>query len=303
MTCLVVGGAGFIGRFVVSELLAMGMRTIVGDVVASDAPEFRTMDVRRERSIRKALVGVDCVIDLAWSAVPASATAHPIDDVRQNVLGTLRLFSSCVAAGVRRVVFCSSGGAIYGPPRALPISEDHPTAPISSYGVTKLAAESYLRMYGHMHGLAYIILRPGNAYGEGQRTRQQQGLVAACLNAAARKGVLDVWGDGSVVRDYVHAADIARAIAMAATADAAGQVLNIGTGRGHSVNEIIAIVRTVTGLNVNVRYQPARPFDAHDNVLDSRKAEQCLGWRAEVPLARGIERQWRALIDHPSGQP
>src|SRR5262245_658106 len=112
MTCLVVGGAGFIGRFVVKALIAAGIRTIVADVVVAEGPEFRLMDLRQRPSIQEALAGVDCVIHLAWSTVPASATARPAKDLRDNVLGSLQLFSCCVAAGVRRVIFASSGGAI-----------------------------------------------------------------------------------------------------------------------------------------------------------------------------------------------
>ncbi|HUR21384.1 MAG TPA: NAD-dependent epimerase/dehydratase family protein [Vicinamibacterales bacterium] len=301
MTCLVIGGAGFIGRSVARELAAQGVPPIVADLVTTDAAPFRTIDLRRQQTIREALSGVDCVVHLAWSAVPASATARPRQDVRQNVLGSLRLFSQCGEAGVRRVVFVSSGGAVYGAPRALPISEDHPTVPISSYGVTKLASEAYLRILASSHDFEYVILRPANAYGEGQPSRQQQGLVAACLKAALEGHVLEIWGDGSVVRDYVHVDDIGRATAMAVIGRTAGHTLNIGTGVGHSVNAIVALVRSITGREVHVRRLPARSFDPHDNVLDCREAERRLGWRASISLAEGIERQWRALLAESSG--
>jgi UDP-glucose 4-epimerase len=296
MRCLVLGGAGFIGEHLVRQLQADGVSVVVGDVDVTPASHARTVDLRRRASLRAGLQGIDCVVHLAWNSVPATTATQAADDARQNLLGSLRLFDCCLAAGVRRVVFCSSGGAIYGRAQTLPIPEDHPTVPLMSYGVTKLATEGYLRFYSRSHGLDHVILRPGNAYGEGQRSRRSQGLVAACLTAAASERPVEVWGDGTVVRDYVHVADIARALSMATRTAASGETYNIGTGTGHSVNAIIDLCRQVSGRPVSVEYRAGRAFDAHDNVLDWSRARARLGWSPTVALREGIERQWRALL-------
>lgn len=304
MRCLVLGGAGFIGRHVVSELAATGHEPIVGDVVPASAGVAACLvDLGRRPTIMRALAGVECVIHLAWATNPASANARPIDDVRQNVIGSLRLFECCVDRRVRRIVFCSTGGAIYGQAQRLPIPEDHPTEPLSSYGVTKLATEVYLRSYGRLHGIEFMILRPGNAYGEGQRVGRKQGVIAACLDAIARGRTLEVWGDGTVVRDYVHVADVARALVLAAAATRHGETLNIGTGQGHSVNDIIEMSQKVAGASLAVNDQPARAFDMHDNVLDPTRASQGLAWRPRIELREGLARQWRALGQSDSEGP
>jgi UDP-glucose 4-epimerase len=303
MTCLVLGGAGFIGQHVVRQLQAEGVNAIVGDITSPSANPARTVDLRRRASLLAGLQGVDCVIHLAWSSVPATAANQAGDDVRHNLLGSLRLFDCCLAAGVRRVVFCSSGGAIYGRAQTLPISEDHPTVPLMSYGLTKQATEGYLRFYSRSRGLEHVILRPGNAYGEGQRLQRSQGLVAACLSAGESGRTLEVWGDGTVVRDYVHVADVARALTMAAQSDASGETYNIGTGTGHSVNAILDLCREISGRPIRVEYRAGRAIDAHDNVLDWSRARLRLGWSPTVALPEGIERQWRALQSQWPGTP
>ena len=297
--CLVLGGSGFIGHHAVRVLAEYGVERVVGDLVPSPEAPFVRMDLTDKVSFQQALCGIDVVVHLAWTTVPQSATDNPSQDVITNVLGSLNLFRACIAQKVRRVVFCSTGGAIYGVPHFIPISEAHPLAPTSSYGITKLTVEKYLILFSRLYGLEYMILRPGNAYGEGQTNARGQGVIAACLAAVQADQPFTVWGDGTVVRDYVHVSDIARAISLAVTTGASNHVLNIGTGRGFSVNDLIALIREATQRSVKVEYVSQRLIDAPVNVLDSSLATAILGWKPQISIQEGLLRQWCAcqLLD------
>jgi UDP-glucose 4-epimerase len=293
--CLVLGGSGFIGRHLVRDLIERGLETVVGDLVPNPDAPFVMVDYTDESSLKHALDDVEVVIQLAWTSTPQSATDNPIQDVTTNIVGSLNLFRACVAHKVRRVVFCSSGGAIYGISQQLPIVESHPLAPLSSYGITKLAVEKYLFLFSKLYGLEYMIMRPGNAYGEGQVGGPGQGVIAACMTAVRSGQRFTVWGDGSIVRDYVHVSDIAHAISLATTVAASNCTLNIGSGEGLSINDLIAMIRNVTGLAVKVDYTQKRIIDAPINILDSSLAHTTLNWRPGVAIQEGLRRQWLAL--------
>jgi len=293
--CLVLGGSGFIGRHVVRALAECGVEQVVGDLVPNPEAPFVPVDFTDEESLQQALDGIDVVVHLAWTTVPQSATDNPSQDVIANVLGSLNLFRACIAQRVRRVVFCSTGGAIYGVPHYIPISETHPVAPVSSYGITKLTVEKYLTLFSRLYGLEHVILRPGNAYGEGQKNTKGQGVIAACLAAVQADQLFTVWGDGTVVRDYVHVSDIARVVSLAVTTGASNYLLNVGTGQGLSVNDLIALIKKVAQKPLKVRYVSQRLIDVLVNILDSSLAAEILGWKPQVSIQEGLLRQWRAL--------
>ena len=293
--CLVLGGSGFIGRYTVRILAEHGVDRIVGDLTPISGVPFVKVDFANEGSLFQALSAVDVVVHLAWTTVPQSATDNPIQDVSTNVLGSLNLFKACVAQKVRRVVFCSTGGALYGNPKYIPISETHPLAPLSSYGITKLTVEKYLMLFSQVYGLEYMILRPGNAYGVGQTSAKGQGVIAACLAAVRANQPFTVWGDGSIIRDYVHVSDVARAISLAVTTSASNNVLNVGTGQGSSVNDLIARIENITRRPVKVNYISQRLIDAPVNILDSSLAAAVLHWKPQVPIEVGLLDQWNAL--------
>src|SRR5215831_4143533 len=166
--CLVLGGNGFIGRHLVRHQIKEGAPPLVADLYPNPDADFIRVDYTNPATLQNVLRGVDVVIHLAWTTTPQSGTDDPTSDVSENILGSLNLFRACVAQGVKRLVFCSSGGAVYGHAQSNPITEVHPLEPLSSYGITKLAVENYLRLFSRLHGIEYVILRPGNAYGEGQ---------------------------------------------------------------------------------------------------------------------------------------
>ncbi len=302
MIYLVIGGAGFIGRQLVEQLRESGRRVRVLDCAPQPAElpgdiEYYRGDLGDMDVMRQALDGCEIVYHLAYSVYPKTSNDNPIHDVESNVVGTLRLLDACVTAGIRRIVFSSSGGTVYGLSSTMPISETCPTNPISSYGITKLTIEKYLHLYYVLHGLDYVIIRPANAYGKGQNPDRGQGVIAAFLKRIAQGQAIEIWGDGAVIRDYVHVQDIARAFCMVANHELHHRIFNVGSGNGVSLNELVQLIRAVTGSDIEVNYNGGRPFDVPIMVLDSRRIEQEVGWVPLISLEDGISRTWRYVLD------
>jgi UDP-glucose 4-epimerase len=243
-------------------------------------------------ALRHALNGVDVVFHLIGATLPATSNADPTFDVQSNVIGTLGLLEECVSVGVSRLVFTSSGGTVYGIQQSNPIKESRPTNPICSYGITKLTVEKYLGLFHHLYGLEYVVLRCSNAYGTRQNPWGQQGAIAVFLGGVAQGNLITIWGDGTVVRDYIYVEDIIRAHVLAAQSTSDRLTLNIGSGVGHSLNQVLDLISSVAGRGVEVRYESAREADVPVNVLDPTLAKKRLGWRCEVALEEGIRRTW-----------
>lgn len=294
--CLVLGGAGFIGSHLVEALARQGRRVRIFDRPHVDRlalfPGFETFtgDFLNPRALAPALHGAEVVFHLVSTTLPKSSNDHPVYDVESNVVGTLRLIELCREHGVAKLIFVSSGGTVYGVARATPIAEDHVTEPISSYGIHKLMVEKYLALAHRLHGLDYRVVRPGNLYGPRQRLDTAQGAVAVFLDSALREQPIQIWGDGSVVRDYVYVADAVDAMLKLAAFDGAARVFNIGSGKGTSLNELVAEIGELLGRPVKVEHAASRPVDVPVSVLDSSLAERHLGWRASTPLGEGLRR-------------
>lgn len=299
MNCLVLGGNGFIGSHLVDLLLREGHGVRIYDR-ADDRfrgrlaqAEYVYGELGNQGLIRAALTDVDVVFHLISTTVPSSSNADPAFDVQSNVVDTIRVLEECVSANIRRLVFTSSGGTIYGIPQTIPIPESHPLNPICSYGVTKLAIEKYLGLFGYLYGLESVILRPSNAYGEWQNPFGQQGAVGVFLGKVSRQEPIVVWGDGSVTRDFIYVGDLVNAIYRAATVDVHEErVFNVGSGSGVSVNEILDALSDVVGWELDVRYTKARGFDVNVNVLDIFLAQKYLGWAPATDLIDGLSRTW-----------
>ncbi len=298
MRILVTGGAGFIGSHVVDAFVAAGHRVAVVDNLATGSrtrvnPEARlyVMDLR---SARLAEVfeaeRPEVVVHLAAQAAVGRSVTDPAFDASVNILGGLNLLECCRRAGVRRVVYSSSGGAGYGDTDVLPTPEDHPTLPASPYGISKIAFELYLRAWGEMFGTSGISLRYANVYGPRQDPAGEAGVVAIFCHRLLTGQRPVINGDGGQTRDYVYVEDVAAANLRALEcADVTGCV-NIGTGIETSVNELYRTLASTAAAYVRPEHDPPRPGEQRRSCLSPALAKRVLGWTPTVPLGDGLAR-------------
>ena len=303
---LIIGGSGFIGRYVVSELAAsygpQAVRLLSGHRTTG-MPKIRGLefvegDIADVEALRRAVRDISVVIHLAGDVNPARSNDDIGFDIAHNLLPTVRLLEICQESKIGRLIYESSGGAIYGNPKYTPVDEDHPTSPLNSYGVVKRASELYLTMFEKLNGFSSLALRIANPYGPGQMNIGTHGFVGTAVACALRGEPLTIWGDGLTARDFVFVEDVAKAITIAAISTVSG-VMNIGTGRATTQLEIVEIIERKTGKPVTLRFQAARSSDVRAICLDGRRAESALGWTASTALEPGIE---RTILEYRNGQ-
>ena len=303
----VIGASGFIGSHLIDSLLEQGChikaisRNLPGLIspTALDNSFFssHSVDISDYELLHELLCGVDIVIHLACSTVPKQSNLDPKLDVEVNLIGSLNILKACVARNIKRLIFISSGGTVYGTPESIPIDESHPTNPSCSYGITKLAIEKYISLYRDLYGLSGVILRLANPYGERQRLQSGQGVVPTFLYKAITRQTLEVWGDGSTVRDFLYISDVVEAIKSACDCDDSQFIFNIGSGQGTSINQLISVIQDITGLELCVDYKSSRLFDVPANVLSIDKAYKYLNWSPLVCSKDGIARFYKYLCD------
>ena len=299
MKCVLIGGAGFIGSHLAVALIARGHAVRVFDQRGRkllpafpnrEDVEWLEGDLADPRHAAHALAGCDAVYHLASATLPKTANDDPTYDLERNVLSTLRMLDLARSSGIRKVIFVSSGGTVYGVSREIPIAESHPTEPITAYGIGKLAIEKYLHLHHVLYGLDYTVLRFANPFGERQQPGSGQGAVTAFLQRALLGQPIEIWGDGSVVRDYFYVGDGADALVRALDCVADQRVINIGSGVGRDLNEIVRAIEALVGHSVERRYYPERRFDVPVNVLDISRARTHLGWVPSTPFEEGLRR-------------
>ena len=309
MKCLILGGAGFIGSHLAEGLLQAGHQVRIFDrpnvirpptLAADDRVEWLDGDFGNEEDVARVLEGCPAIFHLVCTTLPRSSNDNPIYDVQTNLIGSVRLLDLARAAAVQKVIFVSSGGTVYGRTNADPIPETHPTDPIVSYGVTKLAIEKYLHIYSALYGVDYCVLRLANPFGERQRVAAAQGAVTVFLHQALHGRTIEIWGDGTVKRDYIYIKDAIGAFLRALSYDGAQRVFNIGSGQGRSLNEILAAIEQLLGQRVARKYTAARTFDVPSNVLDISRARDLLGWAPATPFSEGLARTLRWLREESS---
>ncbi len=305
---LLLGGCGFIGRHVALLLAADGHRVTLADraPLAFALPEAAAGAVAwRELELGSAdwdalVADADVVHHYAWGSIPASANANPAGDLAANVSTTLALLEALRRRGQGRVVFSSSGGTVYGRLQEVPVPETHPMAPITAYGAGKATAELYLGLYRDMHGMDCRIARIANPYGAGQDLARGLGAVTTFLHAALSERPITIWGDGEVVRDYVHVADVARALVRLAAAPRGAEfVFNIGSGTGTSLNAIVSELERHLGRTLAVTRTATRAFDVPVSVLAVERARAVLDWAPRLSFGEGVE---RTLADLAAGE-
>ncbi|KIE44171.1 NAD-dependent epimerase/dehydratase family protein [Geobacter anodireducens] len=298
MNVLLIGGNGFIGSHLVDKLLEAGHKVRVFDKYEESyrkpLPEvdYRFGDFSNRGLLADALAGIDNVVHLISTTLPKTSNDDPVFDVQSNVVESIFLLEQCVARKIKRVIFISSGGTVYGKPETLPIGENSPTDPKCSYGITKLTIEKYLALFNLLYGLDYVVLRPSNAYGERQNPNNIQGAVTVFLSKVARGEPIEIWGDGDVVRDYIYIDDLVEGIYRAVIVNSPSRIFNLGSGTGYSLNEIVAAISRLTGRDVKAEYKPKRSFDVSRIILDISRARQELRWKPSTSLDSGIMKTW-----------
>lgn len=297
MNALVLGGNGFIGSHLVDSLLDEGhfVRVYSRSPEKYRAPlpkvDYQFGKIDDAFGIAEALTGIDIVFHLVSTTVPGTSNLDPATDIKDNLLSTIVVLEQMIKAKVWRIVFLSSGGTVYGNPKYTPINEEHPLNPICSYGVVKVAIENYLFMFQQLYGLQPIILRASNPFGTRQGHTGVQGLVSTFLNAIYNNTPLKVWGDGTVVRDYMYVTDLAKLCLIAGKSKVTG-IYNVGYGTGLSVNQIIQRIISVLGKTPEIEYFHKRDFDVKEIVLDISKCKETFDWTPDVSIEAGISKCW-----------
>lgn len=303
MTTLVAGGSGFLGRNLIRALLARGetVRALhYRPVPPFEAPglTWTRFGLGEPADWPALLEGVSLLYHLAWSTLPQASHEDPVSDAA-NITGTLAMLEAVRRTPVGRVVFISSGGTVYGAVPSGSALEDHPKAPLSPYGVSKLATEQYLEFYARQWGVQSVIARLSNPFGPDQELGRNFGVVATFVAQALEGQPCIIYGDGKVERDFLYVDDAIAALVAAGTHEKASGVYNIGSGEGRSIADVVGAIGASIGRKLAVVHAPARPFDPPRTVLNAARAEAELGWRPQISFATGLQRVIDAYRDDP----
>ena len=289
-----LGGNGFIGSHLVDLVRRHGHCVRVFDRhperyrAPLDGVEYVFGDFGNREEVSAALEGIDLVYHLVGDTLPQSLKRRSGRRRAGKRPPGIALLEECVARGVSKVLFVSSGGTVYGIPQTLPVHEDSPTWPICSYGVTKLCLERYFALFHHLHGLEYAVVRPSNAFGPRQNPEAMQGVISVFMGRILEGRGITIWGDGSVVRDYLFVQDLVEGIYSASVATAEHRVFNLGSGQGIALNELVAAIDGQLAGRTNVEYAPKRVCDVPAIYLDVTRARDELAWQPRTSLEDGI---------------
>jgi UDP-glucose 4-epimerase len=295
MRVLVLGGSGFLGSHIVDKFLSERHDVAVYDLYperfrrSPTGIKFYTGDFGNVGALDELIAtGFDAVIHCVSTTTPKSSNESPEFDIQSNVIGTLYLLDICVKHKVGKLVFMSSGGTVYGDIGDIAmVDETHAVRPMCSYGVSKLTIEHYLDVYKHLRGLDYVALRLSNPYGERQSPLRALGALTVFLHRTLNRQNIEIWGDGTVTRDFIYVGDVASAVYLATVNPVSG-VFNVGTGTGLSLREILRHIATAVGREPSVSWMPSRSFDVPRIVLDAGKLHRTTGWDVGTDLPDGV---------------
>lgn len=303
MKVCVFGGCGFLGDDLVKYLKTSCQDIIVCDL--HDTREFSSMegvtfhqvDLQEPDTYRKIVGECDTLCMYASTSRPGLNDERPIDEFTNEILFYARLLEEIKSLDVKKIIFLSSGGAVYGPSPNMLLSESHPTRPSSAYGVGKLAIELLIERYAAISNWSYTIFRPANPVGADQfKLVNRHGLVATVLYNLAEDRPISIWGDGTIVRDYFDVSDLSNAVMLAIEKpEAENQILNVGSGIGLSIRQVIELCERLTGRTASIEQLPHRVFDVPYNLLDTSKIKTLLEWELKVPLDQTVARMWQVL--------
>jgi UDP-glucose 4-epimerase len=295
MRALVLGGSGFLGSHIVDRFLREKHEVTVYDLYperfrrSPKGIKFVTGDFGNVGALDELIATrFDAVIHCVSTTTPKSSNESPEFDIQSNVIGTLNLLDICARHNYGKLVFLSSGGTVYGDIGDLElVDESHSVRPMCSYGVSKLAIEHYLEVYKHLRGLNYVALRLSNPYGERQSPLRALGALTVFLHRTLKNQSVEVWGDGSVTRDFIYVGDVADAVYLATVNPISG-TFNVGTGVGLSLRDILHHITRVVGIEPSVTWLASRSFDVPKIVLDATKLRRATEWKNVTKLEDGI---------------
>ncbi len=295
MKYLVTGGAGFIGSNLVDALIDLGHQVIVLDNLVSGKREyvnpsavFAELDISSPEAAKLIVTEKpEAIFHLAAQIDVNYSVRDPHFDVATNINGALNILQAAKEAKIKKIIFTSTGGAIYGETQIIPTPEGQPEFPLSPYGINKLAFEKYLNYYYQVFGLPYTVLRLANVYGPRQFKGGEAGVIANFIGQAVNNQTSTLFGDGQNTRDFVCVLDVVRALIKAAELDYNG-VINIGSAQETSINELISTISKALGRDLNIISAPAKLGEQRRSCLDNALAKKILGWQPEYNLEQGI---------------
>lgn len=295
---IVTGGNGFIGRHIVRRLKAAGNYEIVIVDKETTGGTIPTMcgSFGDSAFMKSVLHEHDTVLHLACSTIPATSEKDRKSDIGDNIAGSVELLEACVEKRIARLIFISSGGSVYGMHGADGARENSPTNPVSSHGAMKLAIEKYIAVFRALYGLPYVIVRASNPYGWTFERKKNQGIIDVALRKALKNETITIWGDGSVVRDFIYIDDLTEALYKIVESDLTDEIINIGTGTGVSVNRVLSAIEQTIGRTLQKEYVPERGFDVSSNVLNVQKVLTKLGWSPATTIEEGIHKVYDAMM-------
>ncbi len=297
---LILGGAGFIGSNLAKALVATGQCPRIFTRPSFDVSNIEDIldnveviygDFMDDVTLRRATHGVDTVFHLISTTFPSMTMESSVYDVMSNFLPTIRLMEICFSNGVKKIVYASSGGTIYGDPVKIPITEDQPLLPRSAYGQSKLTIENYFHFCVRTTQMDIDILRISNPFGAGQNPYGIQGLIAVAMGCAQSGRVLKIYGRGEAVRDYIYIDDVVKAMIFSSETKGS-HVVNISSGEGHSVIDVVTMIEEISGRFLQKEFIPQRPGDVAVNILSNKLAYEIYGWVPQIKLRDGLSMTW-----------
>lgn len=300
MNVLVIGGNGFIGSHLIDLLILKGNKVRVYDISHEryrkplESVDYRISNLDNIPDLYEALLGIDIVFHLASSSVPSTSNIDTVSDINKNLIPTLNILNLSVKLGIKKFVYFSSGGAVYGNPLSMPINEEHPLKPISSYGIVKATIEMYLFLFQRLYGFKSLIIRPSNPYGPRQGHFIAQGVISTFLRKVKMDEEITVYGDGNSTKDYIYIDDLIRLTYDLSFSNKVG-IFNLGSGVGTTINQIIDQIIKTTGKNIERNNVDKQIYDVDHFVLDISKTTNLLGICSLTSLEEGVFNTWNWL--------
>lgn len=306
MKVCVTGGAGFIGSHTVDLLISEGHSVFVIDDLSTGRKEnvnekalFYELSVI-DPDLKKIFETEkpDVVMHLAAQSSVRVSIKDPKKDTDTNILGTYNLMEACVGAGVKKIVYSTTGGALYGDPEKFPSDETHKIKPLCPYGISKFAGEMVIEMYGSLYDIGYTTLRYSNVYGPRQDPHGEAGVIAIFYNQMKKGEVPVIFGDGEQSRDFVYVEDVARANLKALESNPLNDAVNISSCESFSVNQVYSLMKEISGLDIGAKHGDEVPGEVRKMVLNYAKAKEKLGWIPRIEFKEGLQKSWDWIKDN-----